>query len=99
METMAIVLGAAGLLMLAVAGVLSGRRNGDAARLAVIERRLQLIMDHLGVADPEPETADIVAHLAAGKKIEAIKLYRERTGVGLKEAKDATEEIARCHGY
>jgi ribosomal protein L7/L12 len=30
-----------------------------------------------------------------GKKIEAIKLYREMTGVGLKEAKDAVEGIAR----
>ncbi len=29
------------------------------------------------------------------QKIEAIKLYRERTGVGLKEAKDAVEAIQR----
>jgi ribosomal protein L7/L12 len=29
----------------------------------------------------------------AGQKIEAIKLFRERTGVGLKEAKDAVEAI------
>ena len=31
---------------------------------------------------------------AAGKLIEAIKLYRARTGCGLKEAKDAVERIA-----
>jgi hypothetical protein len=30
-----------------------------------------------------------------GKKIEAIKLYREQTGVGLKEARDAVEAIER----
>ena len=29
----------------------------------------------------------------AGKKIEAIKLYRQQTGVGLKEAKDAVEAL------
>lgn len=29
--------------------------------------------------------------LAAGNKIEAIKLYREATGLGLKESKDAIE--------
>ena len=29
--------------------------------------------------------------LAVGRRIEAIKLYREATGVGLKEAKDAVE--------
>ncbi len=31
----------------------------------------------------------------AGNKIEAIKRYREATGVGLKEAKDAVEALAR----
>jgi ribosomal protein L7/L12 len=33
--------------------------------------------------------------LAAGKTIEAIKLYRAATGVGLKEAKDAIDAIKR----
>ena len=31
--------------------------------------------------------------LRSGQKIQAIKLYRERTGVGLKEAKDAVERL------
>jgi len=31
--------------------------------------------------------------LTAGKKIEAIKLVRERTGLGLKESKDAVERM------
>jgi ribosomal protein L7/L12 len=35
----------------------------------------------------------IRAHLAAGRKIEAIKLYREATGAGLAEAKQAVELI------
>lgn len=30
----------------------------------------------------------------AGHKIEAIKIYREETGVGLKEAKDAIDHLA-----
>lgn len=33
--------------------------------------------------------------LAHGRKIEAIKIYREQTGVGLKEAKDAVEMFER----
>jgi ribosomal protein L7/L12 len=37
----------------------------------------------------------VLAALSAGKKIEAIKLYRQRTGVGLKEAKDAVEAMER----
>lgn len=38
--------------------------------------------------------AEMVSLLEGGKKVEAIKLYRERTGTGLKEAKDAVEAIA-----
>ncbi len=37
---------------------------------------------------------EIVSLLQGGKKIEAIKLYRERTGVGLKEAKDFIDALA-----
>lgn len=36
----------------------------------------------------------IVSLLQGGKKIDAIKLYREKTGVGLKEAKDFIEALA-----
>jgi ribosomal protein L7/L12 len=38
---------------------------------------------------------ELVSLLEQGQKIGAIKLYRERTGVGLKEAKDAVEAIER----
>jgi ribosomal protein L7/L12 len=37
---------------------------------------------------------DIKAQIAAGNKITAIKLYREATGAGLAEAKEAVELIA-----
>jgi hypothetical protein len=39
--------------------------------------------------------ADLHGLLDAGRKIEAIKLYRQLHGVGLKEAKEAVERIAR----
>jgi ribosomal protein L7/L12 len=38
---------------------------------------------------------EIVNLLRQGQKIEAIKIYRERTNLGLKEAKDAVEAIER----
>ena len=38
-------------------------------------------------------TEAVLAQLAAGKKIAAIKVYREATGVGLEEAKDAVEAL------
>lgn len=55
-----------------------------------------------GPADPSPGWGDaptdavteqVLAEVAAGKKIQAIKTYREATGVGLKEAKDAVEAL------
>jgi len=41
---------------------------------------------------------EVVSLLEREQKIEAIKLYRERTGVGLKEAKDAVEALAEGSG-
>lgn len=41
---------------------------------------------------------EILSLLEQGRKIEAIKLYRERTGAGLKSAKDAIEAMARERG-
>ena len=46
-------------------------------------------------ADPGGPEA---ALLRAGRKIEAIKALRERTGFGLKEAKDAVESLERQLG-
>ena len=42
------------------------------------------------------QVAQIHAELASGRKINAIKLYREVTGVGLKEAKEAVEAIQQA---
>jgi hypothetical protein len=39
--------------------------------------------------------SDILDLIRQGQKIQAIKLYRERTNCGLKEAKDAVEALQR----
>ncbi len=47
---------------------------------------------------PPPDAVaagDIRALLAGGNKIAAIKAYRDATGAGLKEAKDAVEAMER----
>ena len=46
--------------------------------------------------DDEAFAAQLLVLLAAGQKIEAIRLYRERTGVGLKDAKDAIDVLERA---
>ncbi|OHB72114.1 MAG: hypothetical protein A2V70_10530 [Planctomycetes bacterium RBG_13_63_9] len=54
----------------------------------------------LDESSPQPKGLDarVLAELQAGRKIAAVKLYREATGLGLKAAKDAVEELARRHG-
>ncbi len=42
--------------------------------------------------------ADLLPLLQQGRKIEAVKLYRERTNTGLKEAKEAVESLAADRG-
>lgn len=82
--------------------LLGGRRaaaDQQARRLATVERKLDLIMTHLGIREPEPEApVEVLQELLAGRKIQAIKVYRTATGVGLKDAKDAVELLARQHG-
>ncbi len=42
---------------------------------------------------PEPGSAEIQALLQDGRKIEAIKLYRQQHGVGLADAKAAVDRL------
>ncbi|MFI6048228.1 ribosomal protein L7/L12 [Nocardia sp. NPDC051321] len=74
-------------------------------KVDALNYKVDLILQHLGIentpAEPirtVPTTArsafswvEIDALVADGKKIQAIKRYRELTGAGLKEAKDAVE--------
>ncbi|SDY10472.1 Ribosomal protein L7/L12 C-terminal domain-containing protein [Amycolatopsis xylanica] len=62
-------------------------------RLDRTERKLDLVLAHLGITEPEAEMPEVHAYLLKGQKIQAIKAYRERTGAGLKEAKEAVERL------
>jgi ribosomal protein L7/L12 len=68
-------------------------------RVADLERKLDYVMRRLNVPDPDTPQASVLAEaeqwLRQGKKIEAVKAYRERTGVGLKEAKDVVDDLER----
>ncbi len=58
-----------------------------------LERKVDLILKHLGIDPNQGVDEQIMKLLDAGEKIKAIKLYREQTGVGLKEAKDYVESL------
>jgi ribosomal protein L7/L12 len=63
-------------------------------RLERMERKLDAIVAQLGVTVEEPGLAEVAALVREGKKIQAIKVYRENTGADLKEARDAVERLA-----
>lgn len=62
-------------------------------RLDRLERKLDALLERAGVRVPEPEHADVRDLAKSGRKIEAIKLYRERTGCGLAEAKSFVDAL------
>jgi large subunit ribosomal protein L7/L12 len=74
--------------------------SSDDDRIVRLERQVDFLFRRLGI-DPylalgqddalPPALYDAIGR---GKLIEAIKIYREATGVGLKEAKDAVDAIA-----
>lgn len=61
------------------------------AKIARIEKKLDVIMQSLGLSLPQDDLDDVRALISQGKKIQAIKLYRERTGCQLYEAKQAID--------
>lgn len=70
-----------------------------AQRLLAVESKLDTIMTYLNLTHPLPETdprrmPEVMKLVQAGKKIQAIKVYRERTGLGLKRAKEAIDSAA-----
>lgn len=66
------------------------------ARLRRIERKLDLILEHLGVEDEITASLSdaVLDALRRGRKIEAIKHYREETGCGLREAKEVIDSVS-----
>lgn len=68
------------------------------AKLAV-EQFQQAHFSNPGSAQDSTElSSEIVTLLGQGEYLPAIKLYRERTGFGLKHSKAAVERIARENG-
>jgi hypothetical protein len=82
------------VLTVIIAFVLMGSYLDTKARIARIEHKLNLLLQHSGIDVLKGlPLSDRVKEIARdpARKIEAIKAYREETGAGLAEAKDAIE--------
>jgi large subunit ribosomal protein L7/L12 len=74
--------------------------DDELRRLRTLENQVAYLFRHLGLdpADAVPTASgelapEVVALINSGNKIQAIKAHRERTGLGLAEAKDAVERF------
>lgn len=70
------------------------------AALSRVDAKLDLLLKHANLEfDPfQNLPREVTEALQRGEKIQAIKHYREATGVGLKEAKVFVEEIQHRAG-
>ncbi|MDT0463053.1 ribosomal protein L7/L12 [Streptomyces gibsoniae] len=82
-----------GVLLLTTVIGAEGRIRGVDRRVARIEQKLDLILDRMGLDAADAALDGVTALVREGKRIQAIKLYREVTGAGLKEAKEAVERM------
>jgi large subunit ribosomal protein L7/L12 len=73
-------------------------------RLALLEQQVRVLSERVGVPCPTFASdvgttghggvpAEVVALARGGNAIAAIKLYRELTGAGLREAKDVVDSL------
>ncbi|EGD42029.1 hypothetical protein NBCG_03703 [Nocardioidaceae bacterium Broad-1] len=82
------------LLYFVIESSSSRTRTELTRRLHRLEDKVDLLLKHAGLEEPPvPRQDEVVALVRAGKKIEAIKVYREATGAGLVEAKNAVERL------
>jgi ribosomal protein L7/L12 len=84
------------LAALAVVVVVRSSHANMTAHLRRVEQKLNALLRHHGVEPTQgPALSDRVKELAAdpARKIAAIKAYREETGAGLAEAKEAIESF------
>ncbi len=58
-----------------------------------LERKVDALLRHSGVDISEVATTEARRLLGAGKKVAAIKVYRQHTGCGLAEAKAKVESL------
>ena len=83
------------ILFTSIIVVASGLNRGTATqetRLLILERKINLILNHLGIKD-DIQKGSVQELILRGQKIQAIKLYREISGLGLKEAKEAVDQM------
>lgn len=88
------------LILISMIGVRLNDVQGRMAALTRMDAKLDLLLKQANIKyDPYRNIApEIVEAVRSGRKIMAIKLYRQSSGAGLKESKDFVEGLQRQLG-
>lgn len=87
-----LVLGAVLVIMAALAAD-RRERERQRTRLQSVERKLEAVLDHLGIAYDRPDLSRVESLLTQGSDVAAVKAYRETTGASLVEAKQEIDRM------
>ena len=82
-----------GLWIMTFALIAMQMKSQQGIRLARLEWKMDALLKKLEVNPDAEVDSEVLGFAKAGRKIEAIKRYRDITGVGLKEAKDYVERM------
>jgi hypothetical protein len=66
--------------LLALLGIMQQMRADLSRKLVLLDLKLDKVMSHLGIALESRVPPEVAGLLQAGRKIEAIKVYRRATG-------------------
>jgi ribosomal protein L7/L12 len=69
------------------------RRSGNFERMIAFSNPMTHTIGSMSDANSEDQAQKLKDAIFAGQKIEAIKLYWEQNGLGLKESKEAVEKL------
>ncbi|MEU3145357.1 MULTISPECIES: hypothetical protein [unclassified Streptomyces] len=83
------------LTSVVILGMLTVHTNVSRAErnIARLERKLDLVLEHLDLREEAPGEGGIAALAREGRTVQAVKAYREATGAGLLEAKQAVDRM------
>ncbi|MFE6287433.1 hypothetical protein [Streptomyces sp. NPDC057877] len=62
-------------------------------RIRALDRKVDLLLEHLQIRNDDPQLAEVAALARDGQDVAAIRKYREITGAGLLEAKQAVDRM------
>lgn len=62
-------------------------------RVRRLERQARYLRTHADLPPPGAAHPEVLALVRAGRRVEAVRLYREQTGVSLPESREAVEDM------